>query len=203
MADKKKVGILGGTFDPVHIAHLILAENAWQQFDLDTVLIMPCGEPPHKANRRISSSEHRIRMLQLAIDDNKHFKVSTVETEREGTTYTAETLTALCEHNPDCEYYFIIGADSFFQIETWYHPEIIMSHASLLVAVRDVYQKAELEEQTEHLRSKYHARIHLLHTPDMSISSSAIRERISNGESIKYMLPKDVEKYIYQNRLYL
>ncbi len=95
MADKKKVGILGGTFDPIHMAHLILAENAWQQFQLDTVLIMPSGVPPHKENREITSANHRIRMLQLAIDDNKHFKVSNVEIEREGKTYTADTLTEL------------------------------------------------------------------------------------------------------------
>lgn len=203
MADKKKVGILGGTFDPVHIAHLILAENAWQQFKLDTVLIMPSGEPPHKADRQISSAEHRVRMLQLAIDDNKHFKLSTIELEREGKTYTAETLAGLCEHNPDCEYYFIIGADSLLQIEKWYHPEIIMSHAILLTAVRDGLQTPEVEEQMMHLREQYHAQIYLLHTPDMSLSSSNIRERISKGESIKYMVPKDVEKYIYQNKLYL
>ena len=203
MADKKKVGILGGTFDPIHIAHLILAENAWQQFQLDTVLIMPSGEPPHKADRLITSAEHRVRMLQLAIDDNKHFKLSTIEVEREGKTYTAETLTMLCENNPDCEYYFIIGADSLFQLEKWYHPEVIMRHAILLAAVRDDMQAPEVEAQMEHLKKKYHAQIYLLHTPDMSLSSSTIRERISKGESIKYMVPKDVEKYIYQNKLYL
>lgn len=203
MADKKKVGILGGTFDPVHIAHLILAENAWQQFQLDTVLIMPSGDPPHKADREISSAEHRIRMLQLAIDDNKHFKLSTIEVERKGKTYTAETLTMLCENHPDCEYYFIIGADSLFQLEAWYHPEVVMRHAILLAAVRDDMQIPEVKVQMEHLKKQYHAQIYLLHTPDMSLSSSTIRERISKGESIKYMVPKDVEKYIYQNKLYL
>ncbi len=200
---KKKVGILGGTFDPIHIAHLILAENAWQQFELHTVLIMPSGEPPHKAGREISSAEHRVRMVQLAIDDNKHFKLSTVEIERVGTTYTAETLAELAKHNPDCEYYFIIGADSLSHIEKWYHPEIIMQHAVLLAAVRDELDVSEVEEKIAHLQKKYDARIHLLHTPNMSLSSSSIRERIANKESIKYMVPKDVEKYIYQNKLYL
>ena len=200
---KKKVGILGGTFDPIHMSHLILAENAWQQFGLDTVLIMPSGEPPHKAERQISSAEHRVRMVQLAIDDNKHFKLSTVEVEREGKTYTAETLTELCKHNPDCEYYFIIGADSLFHIEKWYHPEIIMNHAVLLAAVREELDVPELEEKIAYLKEQYDARIHLLHTPNMSLSSSSIRERIAKKESIKYMVPKDVEKYIYQNKLYL
>lgn len=202
MADKKKVGILGGTFDPIHVAHLILAENAWQQFQLDTVLIMPSGEPPHKAEKEVTPASHRIRMLQLAIDDNKHFKLSTVEVERTGKTYTAETLSELCKYNPDCEYYFIIGADSLFQLEKWYHPEIIMSHAVLLAAVREQMEVPELEDKIADLKDRYGARIYLLHTPNMSLSSSMIRERIARGESIKYLVSKDVEKYIYQNKLY-
>ncbi len=203
MADKKKVGILGGTFDPIHMAHLTLAENAWQQFQLDTVLIMPSGIPPHKENREITSANHRIRMLQLAIDDNKHFKVSNVEIEREGKTYTADTLTELNRCNPDCSYYFIIGADSLFQIENWYQPETIMKQAVLLAAARDQLEEAETIKKIEYLKNQYHSEIYLLHTPNMSLSSSLIRERVAKGESIKYLVPKDVEKYIYQNKLYI
>ncbi len=200
--EKKKVGILGGTFDPIHVAHLILAEQAWQQFKLDTVLIMPSGDPPHKSGREITPANHRVRMLQLAIEDNKHFKLSNVEVEREGKTYTAETLTGLCKYNSDCSYYFIVGADSLFQIEQWRQPEIIMSHAILLAAVRDNYKLPELEKQMDYLKKKYKAQIDLLHTPNIMISSSLIRERVQNGESIRYLVPKDVEKYIYQNKLY-
>ena len=203
MADKKKVGILGGTFDPIHMAHLILAENAWQQFQLDTILIMPSGTPPHKENREITPATHRIRMLQLAIDDNKHFKVSNVEIEREGKTYTADTLTELNRYNPDCCYYFIIGADSLFQLEHWYQPDIIMKQAVLLVAVRDQLEEPEVLQKIAYLTNQYQAEIHLLHTPNMSLSSSLIRKRVSKGESIKYLVPKDVEKYIYQNKLYV
>lgn len=202
MADKKKVGILGGTFDPVHTAHLILAETAWQQFQLDTVLIMPSGNPPHKEGREISASSHRIRMLQLAIDDNKHFKLSTVEVERAGKTYTAETLTELCRYNTDCCYYFIVGADSLFQIEQWRQPEIILSHTILLAAVRDHMEEAQTRERIAYLKEKYGAECYLLQTPNMMISSSLIRDRVSQGESIRYLVPRDVEKYIYQNKLY-
>lgn len=200
--EKKKVGILGGTFDPIHVAHLILAEQAWQQFKLDTVLIMPSGDPPHKKEREITSASHRVRMLQLAIEDNKHFKLSNVEVEREGTTYTAETLTGLCRYNPDCNYYFIIGADSLFQLEQWRQPEIIMSHSILLVAVRGDYKMPQLEKRIDYLKEQYDAQIYLLHTPDIMISSSLIREHVQRGESIRYLVPKDVEKYIYQNKLY-
>lgn len=203
MSEKKKVGILGGTFDPVHIAHLILAENAYQQFGLDTVLIMPSGEPPHKADNHISSADHRLRMVQLAIGDNKHFKLSSVETDRPGTTYTAETLTDLCGHNPDCEYYFIVGADSLSHIDKWYRPDLIMKHATLIAAIRDELDIPELEKIITHLTEKYEADIQLLYTPKLAISSHDIRERIARKESIKYMVPKDVEKYIYQNKLYL
>lgn len=202
MADKKKVGILGGTFDPVHIAHLMLAECAWQQFELDTVLIMPSGTPPHKAEKGITDASHRARMIQLAIEDNKHFKLSAVEIERTGRTYTAETLVELCRNNPDCEYYFIIGADSFLKMEKWYHAELIMNHAILLAAVREPMEASRVEEKIAWLRELYQADIRILHTPNLAISSTMIRSRVAEGISIRYLVPKDVEKYIYQNKLY-
>lgn len=202
MGNQKKVGILGGTFDPIHTAHLILAEAAYEQFELDTVLIMPSGDPPHKTDREITPSNHRIKMVQLAIEDNKHFKLSTIEVERNGKTYTAETLTQLVKYNPDCRYYFIIGADSLFGIEEWRHPEIIMHSAVLLAAVREQAGMEAMKEQIEHLKAEYQAEIYLLHTSDIEISSSAVRDKVACGESIRYYVPKDVEKYIYNNHLY-
>lgn len=202
MATKKKVGILGGTFDPIHTAHLILAENAYEQFHLDTVLIMPCGTPPHKPCRIIADTSHRIKMIQLAIEDNKHLKLSTFETERSGKSYTALTLQDLTSANPACRYYFIIGADSLFHIEEWYKPELIMKHAVLLAAIRDQTGEERMHQQIAYLTEKFHAEIHLMHTPNIGISSSMVRERIRSGINIKYFVPRDVEKYIYNNRLY-
>lgn len=199
----KKVGILGGTFNPIHYAHLILAEQAWQQFELDTVLLMPSATPPHKPGQEIISASHRSRMVQLAIEDNKHFKYSDFELERKGTTYTADTLSLLCKEHPECAYYFILGADSLFYIDKWYHPEIILKKASIIVAVRDHASTDDLEKQIEYLKERYPGcQVFLLNTPNIDISSSLIRENIQQKKSIRYYVPKDVEKYIYQQNLY-
>lgn len=199
----KKVGILGGTFDPIHCAHLILAEHAWEQFQLDTVLIMPSAVPPHKENQEITSASHRSRMVQLAIEDNSHLKLSNFELEREGPTYTADTLTLLCGEHPECEYYFILGADSLFYIDKWYHPEQILENAIIVAAVRGDAERKDLQKQISALKERYpSSRIELLDTPHIEISSTMIRENVHQGKTIKYYVPKDVEKYIYQQKLY-
>ena len=200
--DKKKVGILGGTFDPVHLGHLILAENAYSQFGLDVVLLMPSGNPPHKNAGEITSKEHRNTMVQLAIDDNRHFKLSVFEQERDGYIYTADTLKLLRENNEDCDYYFIVGGDALMSMDKWYHPERIFAQAVVLAAVRDDVDDAVLKERAEFYRQKYNADVRLLKIPAVEISSSVIRDRVSAGKSIKYLVPKDVERYIYNNKLY-
>lgn len=202
MSDRKKVGILGGTFDPIHLAHLILAENAWEQFELDTVLLMPSGEPYYKTDHDISSPAHRMKMVQLAIEDNKHLKLSTIELDRAGKTYTADTLSALSQNNSECEYYFILGADSLFQIEQWYKPEQIFQSAILIAAVRGNGNEEAVRRQIAFLEEKYEGTIHLMNMPAVDLSSSMIRQRIMEGQTIKYYVPKDVEKYIYHNHLY-
>lgn len=202
MSVQKKIGILGGTFDPIHIAHLILAENAYEQFQLETILIMPSYVPPHKLNKKVSPAQHRTKMVQLAIEDNKHLKLSTLELKRGGLTYTSDTLSELTENNPQNQYYFSIGEDSLFQIEEWHEPQIIMQKAVLLVAVREQQEIGNIDERIKELEQKYHAKIYLLKTPNMEISSSMLRKKVEAGETIKYYVPKDVEKYIYQNHLY-
>lgn len=198
----KKVGILGGTFDPVHIGHLFLAESAYCQFGLDTVLIMPTGNPPHKTDKDITDKMHRNRMIQLAIEDNGHFKLSTFEQERKGFIYTSDTLTLLCENNPDCEYYFIVGGDSLSYMDKWHRPDIIFAHATILAAIRDNIDIQTIKSKADDLEKQFGAKIEFLHTPEIGVSSSMIRERVINGESIRYFVPKDVEKYIYNNGLY-
>lgn len=201
--DKKKVGILGGTFDPIHLGHLILAENAYSSFDLDVVLIMPSGNPPHKNSCDIISKEHRNFMVQLAIDDNRHFKISLFEQERAGLIYTADTLKLLKENNKDCDYYFIVGGDSLISMEKWYRPERIFANAVILAAVRDNVDDEVMKKQADFYTIKYNADIRILKLPAIEISSSVIRDRVKAGKSIKYMVPKDVERYIYNNRLYM
>ena len=130
MDRRKRVGVMGGTFDPVHIVHLILAENALKQFDLDEILMLPNGDPPHKTGKKITPASHRIAMLRLASEGVAYFRVDDMELRRAGYSYTSVTLKELREAHPDTDYYFIMGGDSVFQIETWHRPEEVMSQCS-------------------------------------------------------------------------
>jgi nicotinate-nucleotide adenylyltransferase len=202
MGEIKKVGIMGGTFDPIHIGHLILAENAYEKYHLDSVLMMPNGDPPHKTEHIITPSRHRIRMVQLAIEDNGHFELSTAETEGGGLKYTCVTLEALKSKNPNTEYYFILGADSLFSIEKWREPEKIFRLCTVLAATRYHLEDRKIENQIEYLSRKYCARIARLDTPNIDVSSRMIRTLVTEKKTIKYYVPKDVEQYIYKNNLY-
>jgi nicotinate-nucleotide adenylyltransferase len=199
---KKKVGIMGGTFDPIHIGHLMLAEQAYDKFDLDKVLIMPTGNPPHKDNAVSVLTKHRVQMARLAIENNKHFELSLVEVERSGYTYTYETLENLKKENPDIEYYFIIGADSLLDFDKWREPSKICEDATILVATRYNLSSKELKRQIDEVSNKYNAKIYSLETPNIDISSKLIRTLVSTGKSIKYYVTSDVERYIYKNNLY-
>lgn len=200
--ERQKVGIMGGTFNPIHMGHLILAENAYKKFGLDKVLIMPLGEPPHKEDETIAASNHRVAMVELAIEDYVPFELSLMEVKRKGTTYTYETLQLLKKENPDTEYYFILGADSLFAFEKWKNPKLICEYCTLLVAQRADLITEELSKQVHYLGDKYNAKIHYLDTPNMNISSEMIRNSIAVDKPITYYLPKKVETYIYENRLY-
>lgn len=193
---------MGGTFDPIHIGHLILAENAYEQFNLDKVLIMPSGRPPHKTDRDLTPAEHRVRMAELAIGSNNHFELSLIEVENPGFTYTYETLEKLTAKNPDTEYYFIMGEDSLFNLDKWKEPAKICSKAVLVVACRDVYTQSDLDEQIDYIRKKYGCRVYRLDTPNIDISSMAIRKRVSEKKTIKYFVPEDVDHYISNKKLY-
>ena len=199
---KKKIGIMGGTFNPIHIGHLILAQTALEQFGLDKVLFMPSKNPPHKRNEYILDDEVRAAMVQLAIEDNPYFELSTFEMEREGITYTADTLEQLTTLHPDEEYFFIVGADSLFYIDKWKDPEIILDLCTLVAAVRDQRTRQEMEEQIAYLSNQYQATIELLDSPNIDISSSMIRERAKVGLSVDYYVSTRVADYMAKNSLY-
>lgn len=202
MSEVRKIGILGGTFDPIHHAHLTLGESAYRQFGLDEVLFMPAKQPPHKTGKEISPVEARIAMVRLAIADKPYFSCSEFELGLPGKSYTAQTLTALHELHPEAQYYFIMGGDSLFALDEWYEPAVILEHAIILAAVREDYDTSDLKERIEYLTGRFGGRIEILYTPRMELSSSEIRERIRNGESIEEMVPGIVETYIRQNGLY-
>lgn len=200
---KKKIGIMGGTFNPIHNGHLVLAQTAYEQFDLDQILFMPTKNPYYKKLNQSATLENRTSMVKLAIEDNPAFVFSDLELLREGNTYTVETLRILTEENPNAEYYFIMGADSLYQFETWKEPEEILSLATILVAARDDVSTHAIEGQIEYLENKYDdANIKCLFTPNLEISSNNLRKRCREGRSIRYLLPKEVEAYILEQGLY-
>ncbi len=201
-AAKMRVGILGGTFDPIHIGHLILAQEACHTFQLNCIYIMPNANPPHKDYEHISDVSHRINMIKLAIKDNENFVLSTVETDDTQKSYTYKTITELHRHHPDMELFFIMGADSLYSIEKWKNPDQIFQNCTLLSAVRDDVDQGELDEQIAYLTSKYHCSILRLPSFHLDISSKMIRKKVANKEPIKYYVTTDVENYIYNNRLY-
>lgn len=198
----KKVGILGGTFNPIHVGHLILAEHAYDEHKLDEILFIPTGISHFKDPNIVLDKKKRITMTGGAIDDNPHFALSTIETDRPGNSYTYETLTELKKLNPDTEYYLIVGADSLFQIEEWKNPDIIFEKAIILVSVRKGQSLDELNEKANELMNKFNADIRILTCPYIDISSTEIRSRIKNGQSVKYMITEDTLNYINKFNLY-
>lgn len=198
---KKKVGIMGGTFNPIHFGHLLLAETAFHQFQLDEILIMPTKNPYYKKISNSVTEEDRVAMVELAIEDNAHFRLSKEELDREGTTYTVETLSQLTARHPDYEYYFIMGADSLYHIESWKEPAQILKLATIVVAGR-AGTGSSLSSQIEYIENKYDSEIYRLNSPVLEISSNDIRRRVRDGESIRYLLPSKVVDYIYEHGLY-
>ncbi len=200
---KKKIGIMGGTFDPIHYGHLILAQAACEQFSLDKVWIMPDRQPPHKAGRTISRQEHRIAMARLAAEDDPRLELSLFEMERTGNTYTCDTLRLLRERYPHTDFYFIMGGDSVVNFHTWYHPEQIASLCTILAAGRPGACEGEaLLRAVEHLRQAYGGKAYCLTVPSMDISSQMLRQLVEEGRSIRYYVPDPVRNYIARSGLY-
>lgn len=200
MAD---IGIMGGTFDPIHNGHLLLGRQAYEEYDLKEIWFMPSGRPPHKTDHRVTEVEERCEMVRLAIADYPYFAYSDFEVRRSGNTYTAQTLRLLQETYPQHRFFFIIGADSLFEIEKWYHPEEVMAQTTLLVAGRE-YEGAPrtLDEQITYLGGKYGASIRRLHCEEVDISSAELREMEARGRRLYKYVPKSVEEYIVTRGLY-
>lgn len=198
--NSKKVGIIGGTFDPIHMGHLIVAETAREAYNLDEVLFIPSGVSYMKSN--VLDKKTRVTMTGIAIESNPHFALSTIEVDRDGNSYSYETIEELKRHNPDTEYYFIVGADSLFDMEKWMHPEKIFSECIILAAIRTGNTEEEFAEQIKYLTDLYHADIRLIPTKSLDISSTDLRNKVANGQSIQYLVPYKVKDYIEKNNIY-
>lgn len=197
----KKIGIMGGTFDPIHMGHLMLAEFARDEKGLDEIWFIPTGCSYMKSHNVISGAE-RMKMTELAISDNSCMRCLDIEINREGHTYSYETLEELSGMHPNYEFYFIVGADCLFHIDTWKYPEKIFEKAKVLASIRDGASVGELQAKIDELSEKFDADIELLHFPRLEISSTDIRKRISEGKSIRYLVPDVCIEYIKEKGFY-
>ncbi len=206
----RQIGILGGTFDPIHKGHIALALNAKKKFELDEVWMMPSPNPPHKAEKKITDYRLRSEMLKIALRDYPSLQLSEFEIQRQGKIYTYETLQGLNAGFTDVEFSFIMGADSLFEIEKWVRPDIVMREARILVAFREYAMDeegreatfSELKKQIEYLTAKYMARISIIRYNRMDISSGMIRDMVASGMDITEFVDKDVADYIARHNLY-
>lgn len=198
----REIGIMGGTFNPIHIGHLMLAEWAMDAAELDEIWIIPTGVTPGKAERGVLPGEERLHMAELAIRGNDRMRCLDVEVKRQGYTYTYETLEQLKNAFPDVKFYFISGADCLFSMENWKCPEKIFQSCTLIAAVRNDVSMESIEEKREELLRKFGGEIFLLPFARMSVSSSEIRQRVAEGKSIRYMVPDSVKKYIDEKGFY-
>jgi nicotinate-nucleotide adenylyltransferase len=199
----RKIGIMGGTFNPIHYGHLLIAENACAQLGLDEVRFIPTGRSPHKQGQACLSGTHRLRMVELAIADNPCFLADNRELLRDDVSYTCVTLEELKRQFPEDELYFIMGGDSLRDFHTWYQPGSICDHAVLVAAIRDDCDQSHLEDYASALRRDLSAEVRLLHTPNLSVTSRELRRRVRAGETIRYQVPETVRHYIYANALYM
>lgn len=198
-----KIGIMGGTFDPIHIGHLLLGEFAYENFHLDEIWFLPNGNPPHKTTDESGVSlDDRIEMVKLATDDVPYFRMNLYEASSKKHSYTYSTMRALREMYPDHEFFFILGADSLFSIEQWKNFREIFPSCTILAAMRDDKDTESMQAQIRYLNEKYGADIRLLQAPLVEISSTTIRRRAEKGLSIRYMVPDVVSEYIQSNALY-
>ncbi len=200
-----RIGIFGGSFDPVHYGHLLLAELCRESYELDEVRLVPAAIPPHKQDQGRAADEHRLHMLHLAIGGHPKISAWDVELQRGGVSYTVETLQALRAEQPTDELFFLMGADSLFDLPNWRSPEEICELATLAVVDRPGNRDVNFEvlsdivspERIEHFRK------HVVRMPQLEISSSEIRRRVAGKKSIRFQTPRAVEQYIAEESLYV
>jgi len=195
-----RIGILGGTFDPPHVGHLILAEYAADALDLTRVLFVPAADPPHKREEHKTPVEQRIRMLQLAVDGNPRFSISRVDADRPGPHYSVDMIRLIQAENPGDELYFLMGGDSLNNLPQWYQPEALIKLCKLAVMAR-AGSSVQLHMHTDVL-PELAERLVILDTPMIEISSTQITERLALGKSVRYLVPESVLAYIQSCHLY-
>lgn len=199
----RKLGIMGGTFDPIHYGHLVTAEAVRSEFELDQVIFVPSGRPPHKNPTQVTPAQHRYLMTVLATLTNPHFDVSRVDIDRLGETYTVDTLTDLRrEYGAGVQFYFITGADALAEIFSWKEPERLVHECVFVGATRPGFTLERLSPEVEDFMHQHAASFRFIEVPALAISSTDLRQRIARGRSIRYLAPDEVAFYIMKNGLY-
>jgi nicotinate-nucleotide adenylyltransferase len=202
-APARRVGFFGGTFDPVHLGHLILAEQSREQAGLDEVWFVPAGQPPHKVGKPVTRYEQRVEMVELAIAGQPAFRVEQVERDRPGPHYTADTLTELRRDHPGVEFFLLIGADALADLPGWYDPVRVVASATLLVTPRLNYPLKEPDELRAALPPGTPLRVEYVRSLSfVDISGRDLRRRVAEGRSIRYLVPRAVECYVLEKKLY-
>ena len=204
MADQpQKIGIMGGTFDPIHMGHLVMAEAVRMDYDLAKVIFIPTGTSPHKQGMSVTPALDRDIMTMMATYSNPYFFVSPIERDRPGPSFTIDTVRALiAEYGAGTEFYFLTGTDTVLELHTWNNIDELLELCHFVAASRPG-QTASIAEEIKRLGPKAKDRVHRLTTPELEISSTDIRERVRQGKSIRYFVPENVEHYIHKEGLYL
>lgn len=202
MSMNKKIGIMGGTFDPPHIGHLTMAERVREELKLDEVWFLPTGGVCYKDPGEISPPKMRLAMVQLAVAGNPKFRVNSIEVESGENSYTYRTLATLNRQNPDTEFVFIVGADSLDYMDCWREPERIFGSCMVAAVNRQGISMQRLKQKQEELSARFGAKIELVDMPVLAVSSTEIRHRVQREKSIRYLVPDDVRTYILKHGLY-
>jgi nicotinate-nucleotide adenylyltransferase len=198
-----KIGIAGGTFDPVHNGHLVIAAAIKEKYYLDKVIFIPTGNPPHKKGMNVTDAEHRYNMLCSAVSSKTDFEVSRIEIDRIGLTFTVDTLTELKKmYGNGSEFFFITGADVVHDLLSWRDFEKVFTMCEFITTLRPGFEKSSLLEVINSLKLKYNLKISFFEIPLIDISSTMIREKVNKNHSINKLVPESVEKYIADNNLY-
>lgn len=192
---RMKVGVFGGTFDPPHIGHLIVAEHAREHLRLGKILFVPASIPPHKGMKGTAEPHHRIEMLQMSVKGNRYFEISDIELQRGGISYTVDTLRQLQSASPNDELFLLLGMDMLIEFHTWRSPQEILDLAEVVVLTRPDFRMPEMDRSLQR-------RVTVCRVPEIGVSSSEIRRRVKEGRSIHYMVVPAVEAHIQRHGLY-
>ncbi|MGF6375568.1 nicotinate-nucleotide adenylyltransferase [Clostridiales Family XIII bacterium PM5-7] len=197
-----EIGILGGTFDPFHNGHLSIAEAAIKEFHLSKVILLPAKVQPFKLGKEMASETHRVNMVKRIAERNKHYAVSTIEAYSDSVSYTAKTMKKLQEQFPKDKLLFILGADSFLCLDTWYMGKELLSQYAFIVGMRPDTDIGEVRKKLQEYKEKYHTEVSLMNNALVEISSTEIKKRIREKQSIRQLVPPQIERYIDEHQLY-